>query len=114
MLPRTGGATMAEREASEVVVRCHDGLGMCIGGGQVRDMIGPPRDQAALAAVLAACAGCTSGGSTTAATPAAPAGGVPLQRDYVNTIRQVLPSVVEIKTHLALALGWSLTRPVIS
>jgi hypothetical protein len=76
---------------------------------------------AALAAVLAACAGCTSGGSTTAATPAAaatapaaPAGGVPLQQDYVNTIRQVLPSVVEIKTHLALALGWSLTRPVIS
>ena len=69
---------------------------------------------AALAAVLAACAGCTSGGSTAAATPAAPAGGVPLQRDYVNTIRQVLPSVVEIKTHLALALGWSLTRPVIS
>jgi len=35
---------MAEREASEVVVRCNDGLGMCIGGGQVRDMIGPPRD----------------------------------------------------------------------
>ena len=60
---------------------------------------------AALAAVLAACAGCTSGGSTTAATPAAPAGGVPLQQDYVNTIRQVLPSVVEIKTPSGLGSG---------
>jgi putative serine protease PepD len=64
---------------------------------------------AALAAVLAACAGCTSGGSTTAATPAAaattPAGGVPLQQDYVNTIRRVLPSVVEIKTASGLGSG---------
>ena len=68
---------------------------------------------AALALVLAACAGCTSGGSTTAATtpaaaattPAAAAGGVPLQQDYVNTIRRVLPSVVEIKTASGLGSG---------
>jgi len=68
---------------------------------------------AALALVLAACAGCTSGGSTRAATtpaaaattPAAAAGGVPLQQDYVNTIRRVLPSVVEIKTASGLGSG---------
>jgi putative serine protease PepD len=71
--------------------------------------------------VLAACAGCTSGGSTTAAitpaaaatTPAAAAttptaaatGGVPLQQDYVSTIRRVLPSVVEITTASGLGSG---------
>jgi S1-C subfamily serine protease len=75
---------------------------------------------AALTAVLAACAGCSSGGSTTATTtpaeaattpaaaattPAAAAGGVPLQQDYVNTIRQVLPSVVEITTSSGLGSG---------
>jgi S1-C subfamily serine protease len=63
---------------------------------------------------LATCAGCTSGGSTSAAsTPAAAAtapaaaaaGGVPLQQDYVNTIRRVLPSVVEIKTASGLGSG---------
>ena len=74
---------------------------------------------AALAAVLAACAGCTSGASstastpTTAATPAAAAaaptsaatGGLALQEDYVNTIHQVLPSVVEIQTSSGLGSG---------
>jgi S1-C subfamily serine protease len=70
---------------------------------------------AALALVLAACVGCTSGGSTTAATtpaaaatattPPAAAGGVPLQQDYVTTIRRVLPSVVEIKTASGLGSG---------
>ena len=67
-----------------------------------------------LAVVLATCAGCTSGGSTTAATTptaaattpaAAAAGGLPLQQDYVNTIRRVLPSVVEIKTASGLGSG---------
>lgn len=67
-----------------------------------------------LAVVLATCAGCTSGGSTTAATTpaaaattpaAAAAGGVPLQQDYINTIRRVLPSVVEIKTASGLGSG---------
>ena len=33
------------------------------------------------------------------------AGGVPLQQDYVNTIRRVLPSVVEIKTASGLGSG---------
>ena len=69
---------------------------------------------AVLVVVLATCAGCTSGGSTTAATTpaaaattpaAAVAGGVPLQQDYVNTIRRVLPSVVEIKTASGLGSG---------
>ena len=69
---------------------------------------------AAAVAVLVACVGCTSGGSTTAATTpagaattpaAAAAGGVPLQQDYVNTIRRVLPSVVEIKTASGLGSG---------
>ena len=77
-----------------------------------RCALGPGAAAAALA-VLAACAGCTSGGSTTAATtpaaaattPAAAAGGVPLQQDYVNTIRRVLPSVVEIKTASGLGSG---------
>jgi S1-C subfamily serine protease len=68
----------------------------------------------AVLAVLAACAGCTSGGSSTAASPpaaaattpaAAAAGGVPLQQDYVTTIRRVLPSVVEIKTASGLGSG---------
>ena len=78
-----------------------------------RCALGPGAVAAALA-VLAACAGCTSGGPTTAATtpagatttptPAA-AGGVPLQQDYVNTIRRVLPSVVEIKTASGLGSG---------
>ena len=41
-----------------------------------------------------------------ATTPAAAAaGGVPLQQDYVNTIRRVLPSVVEIKTASGLGSG---------
>ena len=78
-----------------------------------RRAVGPGAAAAALA-VLAACAGCTSGGSTTAATTpaaaattpaAAAAGGVPLQQDYVNTIRRVLPSVVEIKTGSGLGSG---------
>ena len=78
-----------------------------------RCALGPGAAAAALA-VLAACAGCTSGGSTTAATTpaaaattpaAAAAGGVPLQQDYVNTIRRVLPSVVEIKTASGLGSG---------
>jgi S1-C subfamily serine protease len=80
---------------------------------------------AALAAL--AVAGCTSGGSSTAATASAPAtasvatganappastaaasaatGGVSLQQEYVSTIRQVLPSVVEIKTTSGLGSG---------
>ena len=78
-----------------------------------RCALGPGAAAAALA-VLAACAGCTSSGSTTAATTpaaatttpaAAAAGGVPLQQDYVNTIRRVLPSVVEIKTASGLGSG---------
>ena len=80
-------------------------------------MIGAPGDRGPLRRrwpVLAACAGCTSGGSTTAATTpagaattpaAAAAGGVPLQQDYVSTIRRVLPSVVEIKTASGLGSG---------
>jgi S1-C subfamily serine protease len=69
---------------------------------------------AALAVMLGTCAGCTGGGSATAAsTPAAAAtapaaaaaGGVPLQQDYVNTIRRVLPSVVEIRTTSGLGSG---------
>ena len=70
---------------------------------------------AVLALVAAACVGCTSGGSgaapavtvtATATVPAAAAaGGVPLQQDYVNTIRRVLPSVVEIKTASGLGSG---------
>ena len=77
-----------------------------------RCALGPGAAAAALA-VLAACVGCTSSGSTTAATtpagaattPAAAAGGVPLQQDYVSTIRRVLPSVVEIKTASGLGSG---------
>ena len=78
-----------------------------------RCALGPGAAAVALA-VLAACAGCTSGGSTTAATTpgaaattpgAAATGGVPLQQDYVNTIRRVLPSVVEIKTASGLGSG---------
>ena len=78
-----------------------------------RCALGPGAAAAALA-VLAACVGCTSSGSTTAATTpagvtttpaAAAAGGVPLQQDYVNTIRRVLPSVVEIKTASGLGSG---------
>ena len=73
-----------------------------------------PGAAAVVLAVLAACAGCTGGGSTTAATTpaaaaatpaAAAAGGVPLQQDYVDTIRRVLPSVVEIKTASGLGSG---------
>lgn len=76
--------------------------------------VGPGITVAVLAVVLATIAGCTNGGSTTAAstpaaaatTPAAAAaGGVPLQQDYVNTIRRVLPSVVEIKTASGLGSG---------
>ena len=78
-----------------------------------RCALGPGAAAAALA-VLAACVGCTSSGSTTAATTpagaattpaAAAAGGVPLQQDYVSTIRRVLPSVVEIKTASGLGSG---------
>ena len=79
-----------------------------------RCALGPGAAAAALA-VLAACVGCTSGGSTTAATTpaaaaatpsaAAVAGGVPLQQDYIDTIRRVLPSVVEIKTASGLGSG---------
>ena len=78
-----------------------------------RCALGPGAAAAALA-VLAACVGCTSGGSAPAATTpagatttpaAAVAGGVPLQQDYVNTIRRVLPSVVEIKTASGLGSG---------
>jgi S1-C subfamily serine protease len=72
---------------------------------------------ATAALALAACVGCTSGGSSSApaatttpaaaATTAAPAaaGGVPLQQDYTNAIRRVLPSVVEIKTASGLGSG---------
>jgi S1-C subfamily serine protease len=67
-----------------------------------------------LGLVVATCVGCTSGGSaappaaTTSAAAtitAAPGGGVPLQQDYVNAIRRVLPSVVEIKTASGLGSG---------
>ena len=69
---------------------------------------------AVLALAVAACTGCTGSGSTAppaattsavAATPAAPTGGVPLQQDYVATIRRVLPSVVEIRTASGLGSG---------
>jgi S1-C subfamily serine protease len=64
---------------------------------------------AAFAAVLIACAGCTSGASTTSAASATPTGsggaGAGLQQEYVNTIRQVLPSVVEIRTSSGLGSG---------
>src|SRR5512135_3150814 len=69
---------------------------------------------AALALVVAVCVGCTGSGSaaapsaTTSAeatSSAAPGGGVPLQQDYVSVIRQVLPSVVEIKTSAGLGSG---------
>jgi S1-C subfamily serine protease len=65
---------------------------------------------ALLALVLAACVGCTDGGSTAtpAATPrpaAVAGGGIPLQQDYTNAIRRVLPSVVEIKTASGLGSG---------
>jgi S1-C subfamily serine protease len=79
-----------------------------------RCVLGSVITAAALAVMLGTCAGCTGGGSATAAsTPAAAAtapaaaaaGGVPLQQDYVNTIRRVLPSVVEIKTTSGLGSG---------
>ena len=66
---------------------------------------------AAAGLVLAAC---TSGGSaaapgTTTASATVPVtaagGGVSLQQDYVNAIRRVLPSVVEIKTASGLGSG---------
>ena len=88
--------------------------GRLLGAWHDRCALGPGAVAAALAAVLVACVGCTSGGSTTAATTpagatttpaAAAAGGVPLQQDYVNTIRRVLPSVVEIKTASGLGSG---------
>jgi S1-C subfamily serine protease len=69
-------------------------------------------------------AGCTSGGSSASSAPAvattgataastaaagaptsAASGGVSLQQEYVSTIRQVLPSVVEIKTSSGLGSG---------
>ena len=59
---------------------------------------------AAPAAVLAACAGCTSGGSTTAATPARPPERA-AAAGLLDTIRRVLPSVVEIKTSAGLGSG---------
>ncbi len=68
----------------------------------------------AVAALVLAAAGCTSSGSN-AATPAATAtptatatvtgGAADLQQAYVNAIRQVLPSVVEIKTASGLGSG---------
>jgi S1-C subfamily serine protease len=84
------------------------------GARHERCVLGSGITAAALAVALATCAGCTSGGSTTAATTptaaattpvAAAAGGVPLQQDYVTTIRRVLPSVVEIKTASGLGSG---------
>jgi S1-C subfamily serine protease len=64
---------------------------------------------ATFAAVLIACAGCTSGTSTTPAASAtstgSSGGGAGLQQEYVNTIRQVLPSVVEIRTSSGLGSG---------
>jgi len=80
-----------------------------------RGALAPCTATAALA--LAVCVGCTSGGSSSApaatttpaaadTTPAAAAaGGVPLQQDYTNAIRRVLPSVVEIKTASGLGSG---------
>jgi S1-C subfamily serine protease len=84
-----------------------------LGARQTWCAVRPGIAAAAVAVVLAACAGCTSGRSATAATtppaaattPAAVAGGTPLQQDYVNTIRRVLPSVVEIKTASGLGSG---------
>ncbi len=65
----------------------------------------------ALAPVLA-CAACTSGGTTAAtptrsaaATPAGVGSAIGVQQAYVNAIRQVLPSVVEIKTAAGLGSG---------
>jgi S1-C subfamily serine protease len=84
------------------------------GARHERCALGSGITASALAVALATCAGCTSGGSTTAATAptaaattpgAAAAGGVPLQQDYVTTIRRVLPSVVEIKTASGLGSG---------
>src|ERR1700741_4918644 len=64
---------------------------------------------AAFAAVLIACAGGTSGASTTPAASAtstgSSGGGAGLQQEYVNTIHQVLPSVVEIRTSSGLGSG---------
>ncbi|HEX6449753.1 MAG TPA: trypsin-like peptidase domain-containing protein [Trebonia sp.] len=66
------------------------------------------------AGVLIACVACTSGASTTPAAGAAATGsaatgsaggGAGLQQEYVNTIRQVLPSVVEIRTSSGLGSG---------
>ena len=82
-------------------------------GTRHRRVLGSGIAVAVLAVVLATCAGCTSGSTTAATTPAAAAatsaaaaaGGVPLQQDYVNTIRRVLPSVVEIKTASGLGSG---------
>jgi S1-C subfamily serine protease len=79
-----------------------------------RGALAPCTATAALA--LAVCVGCTSGGSSSApaatttpaaadTTPPAAAGGVPLQQDYTNAIRRVLPSVVEIKTASGLGSG---------
>jgi S1-C subfamily serine protease len=72
-----------------------------------RCVLGSVITAAALAVMLGTCAGCTGGGSATAAnTPAAAAtAGVPLQQDYVNTIRRVLSSVVGIKTTSGLGSG---------
>jgi len=82
-------------------------------GTRHRRVLGSGIAVAVLAVVLATCAGCTSGSTTAATTPAAAAttpgtaaaGGVPLQQDYVTTIRRVLPSVVEIKTASGLGSG---------
>jgi len=64
---------------------------------------------AAFTTVLIACVGCTSGASTTHAASAtstgSTGGSAGLQQDYVNTIRQVLPSVVEIRTSSGLGSG---------
>jgi putative serine protease PepD len=87
--------------------------GWLLGGRRDRCAVGSGT-AAALALVAAVCVGCTSGGSTAApaattsaaaAIPVGPGGGVPLQQDYVNAIRRVLPSVVEIKTASGLGSG---------
>jgi S1-C subfamily serine protease len=64
---------------------------------------------AASAGVLIACVACTGGASTTPAasttSTGSAGGGAGLQQEYVNTIRQVLPSVVEIRTSSGLGSG---------
>jgi S1-C subfamily serine protease len=74
-----------------------------------RRPLGAASAAAAFAGVLIACVACTGGAPTTpAASPistGSAGGGADLQQDYVNTIRQVLPSVVEIRTSSGLGSG---------